>query len=137
MMLYLERNRMIEAGKTATKHIALACSFLKPKELENEIKELIFDFHEDACDERASIDFSVIPITHREALYQALEKADENQGIGFGFPRLRGYMEHENQIVPIDGCSLFQLARRLLSIIPAAAFSKENIDIKFSIDLGL
>lgn len=136
-MLHSERIRMIAAGKTPTRHIALACSSLKPNELEDEIEALIFDFHEDSCDERASIDFSIIPTTHREALYRALEKADENQGIGFGFPRLRGYEEHEDQIVPMNGCALLQLASRLLSIIPAEAFSMENIDIKFSIDLGL
>lgn len=128
---------MIAAGKTPTKHIALACSSLNTKELEHQIKELIFDFHDDSCDERASIDFSVIPTTHREALYRALENADEKQGIGFGFPRLRGHEAHEDQIVPMNGCALLQLASRLLSVIPAEAFSMENIDIKLSIDLGL
>ncbi len=132
-----ELTRMITAGETATQHIALACEFLTPQDLELEIDPLTFSFFEDCCDERATIDFSQISTAHRAALYRALEKADGSQGIGFGFPRLRGHQEHKYQVVPINGCPLHQLARHLLSKQPSHAFPAGMIDIKLSMDLGL
>ncbi|WP_122429446.1 hypothetical protein [Pseudomonas viridiflava] len=129
--------KMISAGKTATQHIALACEFLTPDDLELEIDPLTFSFFEDCCDERAAINFSKIPTAHQAPLYRALEKADRSQGIGFGFPRLSGHEEYKDQIVPINGCPLQQLARHLLSKLPAHAFPGGMIDIKFSMDLGL
>ncbi|ARD13769.1 MULTISPECIES: hypothetical protein [Pseudomonas] len=132
-----ERKRMIAAGYASTKHISLACAYVTPQHLEQAIEPLTFSFFEDHCDERAAIDFSQIPTLHRVTLYRALENADEVQGIGFGFPGMRGPGEHKDQIVPINGCALLQLARHLLSKVPAHAFPKGEIDTKFSIDLGL
>lgn len=103
-----ELTRMITAGETATQHIALACEFLTPQDLELEIDPLTFSFFEDCCDERAAIDFSQIPTAHRAVLYRALEKADGSQGIGFGFPRLRGHQEHKYQVVHIHWLSLLE-----------------------------
>ncbi|WP_154232344.1 hypothetical protein [Pseudomonas syringae] len=132
-----ELTRMITAGETATQHIALACEFLILQDLELEIYPLTFSFFEDCCDERATIDFSQIPTAHQAALYRALEKADESQGIGFSVPRLRGHQEHKYQAVPINGCPILQLARHLLSKLPPHSFLGGMIDIKFSMDLGL
>jgi len=128
---------MIVFGYTATQHIALACDTLTPHDLKQAIQSLEFNYFEDCCDERGAIDFTQIPASHQATLYEALERADENQGIGFGFPRLRGHQEHQDQVVPINGCPLHQLARHLLSKLPPHAFPGGMIDIKFSIDLGL
>lgn len=132
-----ERIKLVTVGETAIQQIALACEFLAPLDLELEVDLLTFSYFVDCCDERAAIDFSQIPASHQAVLYRALEKADGSQGIGFGFPRLHGHEEHKDQIVPINGCPLQQLARHLLSKLPAHALQGGMIDIKFSIDLGL